>query len=195
VVTSTALTTFACLCVRSPRWFWMFRAVMVRVGAGGDGKHCFRLIQTVQEELQGIPAGCSFNNSRVAEVQVCGSYARGHSFLPFLIFFDIFLFDGRRPLLILPFYSMGKNGVRSGAGVGRCAGAIRTVSPSSARQPLCIGSSSMPYGLLVHPQRRCHIFCYFLDFWLSVYRQAVQNTSLCVHCRRHVGTRACTCDV
>ena len=61
------------------------------VGARGDDKHCFRLIQTVQEELRGIPAGCSFNNSRVAEVHVCGSYAREHNFL----FLSLFLFDDR----------------------------------------------------------------------------------------------------
>ena len=51
-----------------------------KVGAGEVDKHCFWLIQTVQEELQEIPACCSFNNSRVAEVHVCGSYAREHSF-------------------------------------------------------------------------------------------------------------------
>ena len=91
-VASTALTTLPCLCVRSPRWFWMFRAVMVRSEQGGD-RHCFRLIQTVQEGLQDIPAGCSFNNSRVAEVHVCGSYAREHSFLSLPLF--LFLFDSR----------------------------------------------------------------------------------------------------
>lgn len=61
-----------------------------RVGAGEGGRHCFRLIQIAQEELQGIPASCSFNNSRVAEVQVCGSYAREHNFLFYLSSSDIF---------------------------------------------------------------------------------------------------------
>lgn len=170
----------------------MFRAVKVWSGQGG-GRHCFRLIQTVQEELQGIPAGCSFNNSRVAEVYVCGSYARGHSFLSSSSF-DIFCSTAVF-LLTLPSYSMGKNGVRSGVCVGRCAGAIRTVSPSSARRLRYIGSSSMPYDLSVHPPRKCHIFNCSLDFWLSVHRQAVQNTTLCIHCRRHDGARACTRDV
>ena len=191
-VASTALTTLPCLYIRSPRWFWMFRAVMVRSEQGGD-KHCFRLIQTVQEELQGIPAGCSFNNSRVAEVHVCGSYAREHSFLS--LFLSLFLYSTAVFLLTLPSYSMGKNGVRFGVCVGRCAGAIKIASPNSVRRPRCIDSSSMPSDLLVHPLRRYHLFGCFQDFWLSVHRQAVQNTTICIHCRRHDGARACTCDV
>ena len=53
--------------------------------SGGGDKHCFRLIQPVQEECRLLPAGYSSNNSRVAEVHVYGSYARGH--ITFLLCF------------------------------------------------------------------------------------------------------------
>ena len=63
----------------------MLLAVRGLSGLWGD-KHCFRLIQPVREECKVLPAGCSSNNSRVAEVHVCGSYARGHiTLLCFLV--------------------------------------------------------------------------------------------------------------
>jgi hypothetical protein len=99
-----------------------------KVGAAGVDKHCFWLIQTVQEELQGTPACCSFNNSRVAEVHVCGSYAREHIFLSFSI--SLMFLYSMRIFAYTTSCSMGKNGVRSGVCVGRCAGAIRIASPS-----------------------------------------------------------------
>ena len=39
-----------------------------------------------------LPASCSSNNSRVAEVHVCGSYARGH----ILFYFHVYLPGGSR---------------------------------------------------------------------------------------------------
>jgi hypothetical protein len=78
-----------------------------KVGAAGVDKHCFWLIQTVQEELQGTPACCSFNNSRVAEVHVCGSYAREHIFLSFSISL-MFLYSIAVFLLTLPLAAWGR---------------------------------------------------------------------------------------
>lgn len=137
---------------------------MLRVVRGNVGvvevTSNFRLIQTVREERRvhkrTVPDGCSSNNSRVAEVNVCGSYARGH--MPFFVFLFVLSFPplSDRVMLILRPYSRERIGVRSDACVGRCVGAVRTTSQSLERQRSFIGSSSTQYDPLVHlPSAYC----------------------------------------
>lgn len=91
-----------------------------------------------------VPAGCSSNNSRVAEVHVYGSYARGHMIL---LLFSCLKDD---VVLILCPRSRERIGVWSGVCVGHYVGAVRTMFQSPERRPSSIGWSNMQYDPSVH---------------------------------------------
>jgi len=115
-----------------------------------------------------MPTGCSSNNSRVAEVHVCGSYARGH-----ITLFLFFSCPEDRIILILYSRSWGRIGVLSGVCAGRYVGAVRITLQNLGRRPSCIDSPSMQYGPLAHPPSTYFMLTW--AFWFLVYR--------CVHSR------------
>lgn len=114
-----------------------------------------------------MPAGCSSNNSRIAEVHVYGSYAREH------ITFFLSFFIRRIDLLILCSRSRGRIGVLSDVCAGHYVDAVRTTSQNLGRRPSCIDSSSMQYGLLARLPSTYFMLTW--AYWFPTYR--------CVHFR------------
>ena len=123
----------------------------------------FRLIQTVREECRVhlCTRSCSSNNSRVAEVHVCGSYARGH-----ILFFTLtFSRLKDHVMLTLCLCSRERTGAQFDVCVEQCVGAVRTTSQSLERLLSSIGSSNMRYDLSVRLPSK-YLFACFRPSWL-----------------------------